>query len=154
MLVISFDFVKFCVNLVQAEDRVYRIGQKNSVSIQYLCAKGTADDEIWALVNQKLNVLGGAGLTREKFSEANAIDNNNTKANAFKDLFDEECALELEANKNVEQEKKADVKSPEKQQQTTILSYMDQHKKSQIDDLLNGIDLANFDSPPPKKVKL
>ena len=142
------------MNLVQAEDRVYRIGQKNSVSIQYLCAKGTADDEIWALVNQKLNVLGGAGLTREKFSEANAIDNNNTKANAFKDLFDEECALELEVNKNVEQEKKADVKSPEKQQQTTILSYMDQHKKSQIDDLLNGIDLANFDSPPPKKVKL
>ena len=121
-----------------------------------MCAKGTADDEIWALVNQKLNVLGGAGLTREKFSEANAIDNNNTKANAFKDLFDEECAVELEAGKNGESEKKEAVKSPEKQQQqTSIQAYMAPSKKTQIDDLLNGIDLSKFvDSPPPKKVKL
>jgi SWI/SNF-related matrix-associated actin-dependent regulator 1 of chromatin subfamily A len=49
--------------LVQAEDRVYRIGQRNSVMIQYLCAKSTADDFIWPLVNDKLSVLSKAGKT-------------------------------------------------------------------------------------------
>ena len=32
---------------MQAEDRVYRIGQKNSVNIHYLVAKKTADDYLW-----------------------------------------------------------------------------------------------------------
>lgn len=83
--------------LVQAEDRVYRIGQRDSVIIQYLIAKNTADDEMWPLINEKLNVLTKAGLTKEILSEAKNIDNNenlvdpkNNIMNYFKELIDQE----------------------------------------------------------------
>ena len=33
--------------LIQAEDRVHRIGQTKSVNIHYLVATGTADDHLW-----------------------------------------------------------------------------------------------------------
>lgn len=51
--------------LVQAEDRVYRIGQKNAVNIHYLVAKKTADDYLWPLIQNKLEVLGKAGLSED-----------------------------------------------------------------------------------------
>jgi len=44
--------------LLQAEDRVHRIGQKSNVTIQYLLAKGTLDDELWPLIQKKIEVLG------------------------------------------------------------------------------------------------
>lgn len=36
--------------LAQAEDRVHRIGQEDSVTVQYLVAKDTADDSLWCVV--------------------------------------------------------------------------------------------------------
>lgn len=56
--------------LTQAEDRVHRIGQEDSVVIQYLVAQGTADDFIWPLVQKKLNTLNKVGLSKDDFSEA------------------------------------------------------------------------------------
>ncbi|PIO58140.1 hypothetical protein TELCIR_20430, partial [Teladorsagia circumcincta] len=44
--------------LLQAEDRAHRVGQKDSVFVQYLVARNTADDVIWPLIQQKLDVLG------------------------------------------------------------------------------------------------
>uniref|UniRef100_A0A5F9CTR1 SWI/SNF-related matrix-associated actin-dependent regulator of chromatin subfamily A-like protein 1 n=1 Tax=Oryctolagus cuniculus TaxID=9986 RepID=A0A5F9CTR1_RABIT len=55
--------------LIQAEDRVHRIGQTNSVGIHYLVAKGTADDYLWPLIQEKIKVLGQAGLSETNFSE-------------------------------------------------------------------------------------
>ena len=58
--------------LTQAEDRAHRIGQKDSVLIQYLLASKTVDDHIWPLINSKFKVLNKVGLTKDNFSEANA----------------------------------------------------------------------------------
>ncbi|CAG09296.1 unnamed protein product, partial [Tetraodon nigroviridis] len=56
--------------LIQAEDRVHRIGQTNNVNIHYLVAKGSADDHLWPLIQEKMNVLEQVGL-----SESNLSDN-------------------------------------------------------------------------------
>lgn len=59
----------FCFKiLTQAEDRVHRIGQEDSVLIQYLIATGTADDHMWPLIKEKLNILNQAGLSKDSFS--------------------------------------------------------------------------------------
>lgn len=44
--------------IVQAEDRAHRIGQVNSVSVQFLCARNTVDDIMWGSVQNKLENLG------------------------------------------------------------------------------------------------
>ncbi|XP_028663373.1 SWI/SNF-related matrix-associated actin-dependent regulator of chromatin subfamily A-like protein 1 isoform X1 [Erpetoichthys calabaricus] len=56
--------------LIQAEDRVHRIGQTSNVNIHYLVAKGTADDYLWPMIQEKMKVLEQAGL-----SESNISDN-------------------------------------------------------------------------------
>ncbi|XP_028992553.1 SWI/SNF-related matrix-associated actin-dependent regulator of chromatin subfamily A-like protein 1 isoform X2 [Betta splendens] len=56
--------------LIQAEDRVHRIGQTRNVNIHYLVAKGTADDHLWPMIQEKMNVLEQVGL-----SESNLSDN-------------------------------------------------------------------------------
>ncbi|XP_019409998.1 PREDICTED: SWI/SNF-related matrix-associated actin-dependent regulator of chromatin subfamily A-like protein 1 isoform X1 [Crocodylus porosus] len=61
--------------LIQAEDRVHRIGQTSSVSIHYLVAKGTADDFLWPMIQEKIKVLGAAGLSEANFSEMTEATN-------------------------------------------------------------------------------
>ncbi|XP_069792189.1 SWI/SNF-related matrix-associated actin-dependent regulator of chromatin subfamily A-like protein 1 isoform X3 [Narcine bancroftii] len=60
--------------LFQAEDRVHRIGQTNCVDIHYLVAKGTADDYLWPMIQEKMKVLGQAGLSGNNFSEFETTD--------------------------------------------------------------------------------
>ncbi|HEY9899813.1 MAG TPA: DEAD/DEAH box helicase [Pantanalinema sp.] len=45
---------------LQAEDRPYRIGQRNAVTVTYLSAVGTLDEEIERLLAQKLGVVAQA----------------------------------------------------------------------------------------------
>ncbi|XP_022168575.1 SWI/SNF-related matrix-associated actin-dependent regulator of chromatin subfamily A-like protein 1 [Myzus persicae] len=68
--------------LTQAEDRAHRIGQAETVTIQYLLAKGTADDHIWPLIQTKLNVLNKAGLSKDNFKDdSTTVVNCSTKSN-------------------------------------------------------------------------
>ncbi|KFQ17496.1 SWI/SNF-related matrix-associated actin-dependent regulator of chromatin subfamily A-like 1, partial [Merops nubicus] len=55
--------------LIQAEDRAHRIGQTSSVNVHYLVAKGTADDYLWPIIQEKIKVLGEAGLSETDFSK-------------------------------------------------------------------------------------
>ncbi|KAM9850478.1 SWI/SNF-related matrix-associated actin-dependent regulator of chromatin subfamily A-like protein 1 [Aulostomus maculatus] len=58
--------------LIQAEDRVHRIGQTSNVNIHYLVAKGTADDHLWPMIQEKMKVLEQVGLSESNLS-ANAL---------------------------------------------------------------------------------
>uniref|UniRef100_A0A452QAB0 SWI/SNF-related matrix-associated actin-dependent regulator of chromatin subfamily A-like protein 1 n=1 Tax=Ursus americanus TaxID=9643 RepID=A0A452QAB0_URSAM len=76
--------------LLQAEDRVHRIGQASSVSIHYLVARGTADDYLWPLIQEKIKVLGEAGLSETNFSEMTEATNyfyEDPKQQKIYDLF-------------------------------------------------------------------
>ena len=46
--------------LLQAEDRVHRIGQPNAVNIHYLLGRHSLDDLLWPLLVRKMAVVGGA----------------------------------------------------------------------------------------------
>jgi len=75
--------------LTQAEDRAHRIGQQDSVTVQYLVARATADDYLWPLVQQKLDVLSRAGLSKDNFHEAGTTHLTNSKQNSIPDYLEE-----------------------------------------------------------------
>jgi SWI/SNF-related matrix-associated actin-dependent regulator 1 of chromatin subfamily A len=42
----------------QAEDRAYRIGQKETVNIYYMLIDDTIDTLVWYILNEKKKVIG------------------------------------------------------------------------------------------------
>ncbi|XP_063829169.1 SWI/SNF-related matrix-associated actin-dependent regulator of chromatin subfamily A-like protein 1 [Ostrinia nubilalis] len=56
--------------LTQAEARAHRIGQVGGVCVRYLIAPATADDAIWPMLQNKLNVLNDVGLSRDTFEDS------------------------------------------------------------------------------------
>ncbi|XP_040295362.1 SWI/SNF-related matrix-associated actin-dependent regulator of chromatin subfamily A-like protein 1 [Bufo bufo] len=104
--------------LIQAEDRVHRIGQTSSVNIHYLVAKGTADDYLWPMIQEKIKILGQAGLSEANFSETTEAADffyKDPKQKTIYDLFqrsfsgdgaadDADEALLLEACEEFDQE--------------------------------------------------
>ncbi|NXI55575.1 SMAL1 protein, partial [Chloroceryle aenea] len=95
--------------LIQAEDRAHRIGQTSSVNVHYLVANGTADDYLWPMIQEKIRVLGEAGLSETNFSKTaestNYCPKTDPKQKTIYDLFqrtfsesrDDTDALLLEA---------------------------------------------------------
>lgn len=59
--------------LIQAEDRVHRIGQTNNVNIHYLVAKGSADDHLW-YVRYLVSVEVNCYLNLQIYGFMQAID--------------------------------------------------------------------------------
>ncbi|VIO92396.1 Helicase conserved C-terminal domain containing protein [Brugia malayi] len=59
--------------LKQAEDRAHRLGQKDSVFVQYLIAKGTADDILWPLIQKKLDVLHSCSLSSDTYRGTDSV---------------------------------------------------------------------------------
>jgi len=51
------------MTMMQAEDRAHRYGQKNPVTVQYMLARNTADDNMWVTLEKKLHVLGRVNLS-------------------------------------------------------------------------------------------
>jgi len=80
--------------LTQAEDRAHRIGQTDSVVIQYLVARGTADDVMWPLIQKKLEVLNKAGLSKDNFEESEAKIMEDTHQHKIEDFFKAEMKEE------------------------------------------------------------
>ncbi|XP_030845914.1 SWI/SNF-related matrix-associated actin-dependent regulator of chromatin subfamily A-like protein 1 [Strongylocentrotus purpuratus] len=75
--------------LVQAEDRVHRIGQQESVTVRYLIAKQTADDYIWPLIQKKLSILSKAGLSKDDFGEADTTELKDPKQKSILSFFEQ-----------------------------------------------------------------
>ncbi|XP_050677167.1 SWI/SNF-related matrix-associated actin-dependent regulator of chromatin subfamily A-like protein 1 isoform X2 [Leptidea sinapis] len=55
--------------LTQAESRAHRIGRSGAVCVRYLLANGTADDYMWPMLQNKLNVLNNVGLSKDTFQD-------------------------------------------------------------------------------------
>ncbi|CAK7327448.1 unnamed protein product [Dovyalis caffra] len=67
-------------DLIQAEDRVHRIGQVSAVNIYYLLANDTVDDIIWDVVQSKLENLGQMLDGQEKTLEVSASQKRSSPA--------------------------------------------------------------------------
>lgn len=137
---------------------MYRIGQKNAVNIQYLCAQGTADDEIWPLVKDKLDVLSKAGLTKEsmnntKQSVMQSSEDDIQKLNALNELIKTEKKknkitnyTESTGSENLgdESEKISKSKSVSKSKEANPKTNVTT-SKAKIDELLKGVDFDETD---------
>jgi len=88
--------------LTQAEDRAHRIGQTDIVSIQYLVARDTADDVIWPLIQNKLNVLNKAGLSKDNFGDSESKVMEDTRQPKLDDFLAPEKELSLTSEEDFE----------------------------------------------------
>jgi SWI/SNF-related matrix-associated actin-dependent regulator 1 of chromatin subfamily A len=60
--------------MIQAEDRVHRIGQAKSVNIHYLFGPGTLDEYIWPMIHSKLSIISST-LDNDENPETHSLMN-------------------------------------------------------------------------------
>ena len=67
--------------LSQAEDRAHRIGQRQSLHVQYLCADGTVDSSLWTKAENTLaDVSGLMKMDRVKLAEEGCFSTTDTSS--------------------------------------------------------------------------
>jgi hypothetical protein len=82
----------------QAEDRAHRIGQEDTVLVEYLIAKETVDELIWGLISKKLNVLEKVGLGGEHLTKESIVKDSNQRL--ISDFLVKQFELDLDENSN------------------------------------------------------
>lgn len=60
--------------MLQAEDRIHRIGQKDNVDIHYLVAKNTIDEKVWPKLLRKLTVLESLGMSKNELKNVKGMN--------------------------------------------------------------------------------
>lgn len=80
--------------MLQAEDRVHRIGQEENVLIQFLLANNTSDDLMWPMIQSKMKVLSSAELGHNFFQQKTMCIKNQT----YKCAKDDSSASAAEEN--------------------------------------------------------
>ena len=107
--------------MTQAEDRAHRIGQKNSVNIYYLHAKGTLDDTIFEILKSKSLVT--TGVTDGQKEHLNLQDQDLNGIN-----FDEIVA---DGTEQAAEEKQHKQKQPKKNNKSAVFDYFMNRSKGQ-----------------------
>ena len=128
--------------MMQAEDRVHRIGQKRGVQIKYLIAEGTLDEHIFELLETKIECVSNAldaerknmGIT--KISKVELNKNNTSSGNCI------DFGKKLN-NKNIDNLNNDLVKMFEKSEAKTINSNYCKNNTSQDGDAKNRINNIN-----------
>lgn len=69
--------------LLQAEDRIHRIGQKCCVDIHYLLAKDTIDEYVWPKLLKKLSVLESLGIGTNDLKNVKEAQDPKTKLDFY-----------------------------------------------------------------------
>jgi SWI/SNF-related matrix-associated actin-dependent regulator 1 of chromatin subfamily A len=60
--------------MLQAEDRIHRIGQEDNVDIHYLVAKRTIDEKVWPKLLKKLTVLESLGMSKNELKHVHGAN--------------------------------------------------------------------------------
>ena len=96
--------------LLQAEDRVHRIGQPNAVNIHYLLGRHSLDDLLWPLLVHKMAVVGssldGQADGHMEFAGVRGDENEQDKARFNVGQKGMARWLEREQQRKMEQEKR------------------------------------------------
>ncbi|XP_014371346.2 SWI/SNF-related matrix-associated actin-dependent regulator of chromatin subfamily A-like protein 1 isoform X1 [Papilio machaon] len=69
--------------LMQAESRAHRIGCCGEVRVRYLLANNTADDFIWPMLQNKLDVLNNVGLSGDTFKDTTITHQGNNNITQY-----------------------------------------------------------------------
>lgn len=96
----------------QAEDRAHRIGQRSSVSVQYLIAKGTLDDVLYRSLERKARSTSGILDGLQSGMRATGTTLDAAAVQATRQATRASCAATLESCGSVAEEKQSTTVEP------------------------------------------